>query len=96
MASVSAMLRLHLGALGRRNLVVLLRHHHADILRQLFHGIDKTHARVLDHETDSRAVGAATEAVVELLGGTDGKTGDFSLWKGHKPMKLAPPFFSCT
>ena len=24
------------------------------------------------------------------------KLGDFSPWKGHRPMKLAPPFLSCT
>jgi len=24
------------------------------------------------------------------------KDGDFSPWKGHSPMKLAPPFFNWT
>ena len=47
---------------------VVFRHGHADLLRQVLDGIDETDARVLHQEADRIAMGAAAEAVIELLG----------------------------
>ncbi len=65
------------GALGGRDLVVVVGDDHADVLGQILDGIDETHAGVFDHEADRGAVGAAAEAVVELLGGADREAGGF-------------------
>ncbi|MPM55420.1 hypothetical protein SDC9_102217 [bioreactor metagenome] len=44
---------------------------HAGARRQFAHGVDETHALVFHDETDGGAVGAAAEAVVELLARAD-------------------------
>ncbi len=63
------------GALGRRDLVVGVRDDHAHVLGQVLDGVDEAQAGVFDQETDRGAVGAAAEAVVELLGRADGEAG---------------------
>jgi hypothetical protein len=64
-------LRLLGGALGRRDAIVGFGDDHADALRQVLDRVDETHARVFDQEADRRAVCAAAEAVIELLGRAD-------------------------
>jgi hypothetical protein len=86
-------LRLHLRALGRRNLVVLLGHDHAHVLCQVLDGIDKAHARVFDQEADRRAMRAAAEAMVELLGRTDREAGRFFAVKRAQAHEIRAAFF---
>ena len=45
----------------------------AEALRQILQPFDETHARMLHQEPQRIPVGAAAEAVVELLGGADGE-----------------------
>lgn len=61
-------LGLPLGAGGGRQATALLRHRHADRLRQIADGLDVRQPGELHQEADCRAVRAATEAVIELLG----------------------------
>ncbi len=48
-----------------------LRHLHAGAAGQFLDGVDEAHALVFHDEADGRAVRAAAEAVVELLGRAD-------------------------
>jgi hypothetical protein len=73
--------------------VILLRHHHADTLRQVFDGIDKAHAGILDQEADRRAMGAAAEAVIKLLGGADCEAGGFFVMEGAQPHVIGAALF---
>jgi hypothetical protein len=50
---------------------IAFRYRHAGATSQVLDGIDEAHALVFHDEADSRAVGAAAEAVVELLGRAD-------------------------
>ena len=47
------------------------RHLHAGPRGKIFHGIDETESLIFHDEADRRTVGAAAEAVVELLGRAD-------------------------
>src|SRR5438034_1502775 len=47
---------------------------HADLLRQIAHGIDEAHARVLDQKADGVAMHTAAEAVVGLTCRADDET----------------------
>src|SRR5690606_10158503 len=69
---------------------------HSDRAGKRAHGLGETGARVLHQESDGAAMSSATEAVVKLLGGATVNDGLFSLWKGQRPSRLAPPFLSCT
>jgi len=51
---------------------------------------------MLHDETDCRAMRAAAEAMVELLGLADGKRGGFFVWNGQQATKFAPAFLSGT
>ena len=52
-------------------------HHHAQILREVFHRLDEAEPRILHQKTDCRAMRAATEAVIKLLGLADRKRRGF-------------------
>ena len=73
---------LQFSALRRRQSIFLLGHRHADVLRQIFYGLDKTESRILHQKTNSGAVCATAEAMIKLLGGTDRKAGRFFIMKG--------------
>jgi hypothetical protein len=51
---------------------------------ELLDGVGKALAAVLHQKADRRAVGAAAEAVIELLGRTHRERGVFSLWNGQQ------------
>ena len=61
---------------------VVVRHREAHLLRQVLHGLDKAHARVLHQEADGVAIFSATKAVIELFGGADAEGGRFLAMKG--------------
>ncbi|MNT13465.1 hypothetical protein D3C72_1484370 [compost metagenome] len=86
-------MRLDLRALGRRNLVIRFWHDHAHVLRQVFDGVDKAHARVLDQEADRGAMRATAEAVIELLGGADGKAGRLFTVERAQAHEIGATFF---
>ncbi|MDT4887844.1 hypothetical protein FQZ97_1243330 [compost metagenome] len=64
-------LALKRGALAVLRRGVVFGHLKAGLLRQVFHRLDERHAGVLHQESDGVAIGAAAEAVVELLGRAD-------------------------
>ena len=61
------------GVFARR--VAVMRHYHTDAVGKLLHRFGKRQPLMLHHKADGRAVGAAAEAVVKLLGRADGKRG---------------------
>ncbi len=63
---------------------------HAGLLRQLFHGLAKVLALVLHQEGDRAAVGAAAEAMVELLLGADGEGGGLLVVKRATGLVVLP------
>ena len=60
---------------------------------QLFYRLDELHMLVLHQETDGRAMGTATEAVVELFGRTDGKGGGLFVVEGTTGLVFASGLF---
>jgi hypothetical protein len=84
------------GAFALLRRMFLLGHLQAHLPCQILHRFDEVHAGVVHQKADGVAVLAAAEAVIELLGRAHAELGDFSHGKGHSPMKLAPPFLSCT
>jgi len=62
---------LGLGLFALFGTALVLRHDHADLLGQVFHGLDEGGRRVLHQEADGVAVHAAAEAVVGLAAGAD-------------------------
>ena len=61
------------GTLRRRQPVIVFRHGHAGVLRQILDRLDEAQPGILHQERDRGAVRAAAEAVIELLGWTDGE-----------------------
>src|SRR5260364_330484 len=74
----------------------LARYRKPDGLRQLVHRFDKAQSAMLHQKANRAAVRAATEAVVKLLTGADRERWRFFVMNGHRPIKFAPLFFSCT
>ncbi len=62
---------------------------HAHAAGQLFHRLGKAETVVLHEKADGAAVGAAPEAVVELLGRADIERGGLFVVKGTAGAKLA-------
>jgi hypothetical protein len=60
-------------------------HGHADLLRQVGHGIAEAHAGMLHQEADGVAMRAAAEAVIELLGRVDAEARRFFAVEGAQP-----------
>ena len=71
----------------------LLRHHHAHAPGQFLHRIDEAQARILHEEADGRAVGAAAEAVIELLGRADGERRRLFVVEGTAGGVVGPRLF---
>ena len=74
------------GAFGRRG--VVFRHLQAVLAREVVHGLHEAHAGVLHEETDGVAVGAAAEAVIELLGRADREGGRLLAVEGAQPHEI--------
>jgi hypothetical protein len=82
-----------LGALRRLLGTHHLRHFHPDVLREVLHGVDKTHSAVLHEEADRSAVRAAAEAVIELLTRTYRERGAlFRMERAARAVIRARPF----
>jgi len=86
-------LRLLGRALRRWDLVVDVGHDHAHVLGQVLDGVDEAHTRVLDQEADRRAVGAAAEAVIELLGRADSEAGRFFVMERAQAHEVGAALF---
>ena len=65
------------GALAFGRVHFFFGHLHAVGVGQVFHRLDEIHARVLHQEANGIAILATTEAMEELLGGTDREGGRF-------------------
>ncbi|OIQ65915.1 hypothetical protein GALL_525220 [mine drainage metagenome] len=49
---------------------IVLRHLHAQLLGQILHGFNETHAGMLHKKADGVAIFATAKTVIELFGGT--------------------------
>ncbi|MCY1536030.1 hypothetical protein D9M68_714670 [compost metagenome] len=72
---------------------VVLGYLQAGLLGQVLHGLDKGHAGMLHLEADGVAVGAAAEAVVELLGRADAERRRFFAVERTQPHQVGSAFF---
>ena len=63
---------------------------HSRRSRERAHGFGETGARVFHQEGDGAAVGSATEAVIELLGGADSERRTFFVMKGAQAKQVGP------
>ena len=67
---------------------VVFGHGQPGVAGQFVHGLDEAHAEVLHQEVDGRAMGAAAETVVKLLGGRDGKGRRLFVVKRTQPLVI--------